>query len=56
MMASTPLISKTSATCGLSEQRASRPQVAEVFEISGVDAIIEIHPSAESAAERLMGG
>ncbi len=38
------------ALCSLS------PQVAEVFEISGVDAIIEIHPSAESATERLMGG
>jgi anti-anti-sigma factor len=38
------------ALCSLS------PQVAEVFEISGVDAIIDIHPSAESATERLMGG
>jgi anti-anti-sigma factor len=32
------------------------PQVAEVFEISGVDAIIDIHPSAESATVRLMAG
>ena len=38
------------ALCSLS------PQVAEVFEISGVDAIIEIHPSAESATERLTAG
>jgi anti-anti-sigma factor len=38
------------ALCSLS------PQVAEVFEISGVDAIIDIHPSAESATERLIGG
>ncbi|HEY5409358.1 MAG TPA: STAS domain-containing protein [Caulobacteraceae bacterium] len=35
------------ALCSLS------PQVAEVFEISGVDAIIDIHPSAESATQRL---
>ena len=32
-----------------------KPQVAEVFEISGVDAIIDVHPSAESATARLMG-
>lgn len=38
------------ALCSLS------PQVAEVFEISGVDAIIDIHPSAESATARLMAG
>jgi anti-anti-sigma factor len=30
------------------------PQIAEVFQISGVDAIIDIHPTAESAAARLM--
>ena len=35
------------ALCSLS------PQVAEVFEISGVDTIIDIHASAESAAARL---
>ncbi len=32
------------------------PQVAEVFEISGVDSIIEIHASAESATTHLMAG
>ena len=38
------------ALCSLS------PQVAEVFEISGVNAIIDIHASAESATARLMAG
>ena len=38
------------ALCSLS------PQVAEVFEISGVNAIIDIHPSAESAEQRLTAG
>lgn len=38
------------ALCSLS------PQVAEVFEISGVNAIIDIHASAESAEQRLMAG
>ncbi|HEX4098487.1 MAG TPA: STAS domain-containing protein [Caulobacteraceae bacterium] len=38
------------ALCSLS------PQVAEVFEISGVNTIIDIHPSAESAAQRLLAG
>ena len=33
-----------------------RPQIAEVFEISGVNAILDIHPSAESATARLLGG
>ena len=32
------------------------PQITEVFEISGVDTIIDIHPSAESATERLLEG
>jgi anti-anti-sigma factor len=32
------------------------PQVAEVFEISGVNTIIDIHASAESAAQRLLAG
>ena len=38
------------ALCSLS------PQVAEVFEISGVNAIIDIHASAESATQRLTAG
>ena len=38
------------ALCSLS------PQIAEVFEISGVNAILDIHPSAESATARLLGG
>ncbi len=33
-----------------------RPQVAEVFEISGVDAIIDIHASPESATAHLTAG
>ena len=33
-----------------------RPQVAEVFEISGVNAIIDIHASAETATARLAAG
>lgn len=38
------------ALCSLS------PQIAEVFQISGVDTILDIHPSAESAAARLLAG
>ncbi len=37
------------ALCSLS------PQIAEVFQISGVDTILDIHPTAESAAARLRG-
>ena len=33
-----------------------QPQVAEVFEISGVDGILDIHASAEAAAARLTAG
>ena len=32
------------------------PQIAEVFEISGVNTILDIHPSAESATARLLEG
>jgi anti-anti-sigma factor len=32
------------------------PQIIEVFEISGVDTILDIHPTAESAAARLLAG
>ncbi len=32
------------------------PQISEVFEISGVNTILDIHPSAESATARLLGG
>ena len=32
------------------------PQIAEVFEMSGVNTILDIHPSAESATARLRGG
>lgn len=35
------------ALCSLS------PQIAEVFRISGFDAILDIHPSSESALARL---
>ncbi len=35
---------------------ALKPQVAEVFEISGVNSIIDIHDSAESATARLTAG
>lgn len=31
------------------------PQIAEVFKISGFDTILDIHPSAESATQRLTG-
>ncbi len=33
-----------------------QPQVAEVFEISGIDGILDIHASAEAAAGRLAAG
>ncbi len=32
------------------------PQIAEVFEMSGVNTILDIHPSAESATAHLLGG
>ena len=31
------------------------PQIAEVFEVSGFNTIMDIHPSAESATARLLG-
>ena len=33
-----------------------QPQVAEVFEISGVDGIIDVHASVEDATARLTAG
>ncbi len=33
-----------------------KPQIAEIFQISGVDAILDIHPSAEAATARLLDG
>ena len=31
------------------------PQIAEVFEMSGVNTILDIHPTIESASARLLG-
>ncbi len=35
---------------------SANAQIAEVFKVSGFDSILDIHPSAEAATARLMGG
>ncbi len=54
LRAALAIAKRMSAAGGRLAVSSMSPQVAEVFDISGFVAVIDVHPTAESASARLM--